>query len=183
MRVYSTRPFALGLLLMSGQRLAAQSVGRMIGYDVSHAFGDIVGTWVAPLHSSGRDWFDAGIIVAGGAAISPWDDNIDNWFVRNHDSNVWSALGVLREGGDAFSGRTITPVAAGVYVVGLVTKSQGIRDGVWGCVASYVAESVVRSQVMYRVVGRVRPDSVRGDHESRTEQTGRSIRVQPPRRQ
>jgi hypothetical protein len=35
---------------------------------------------------------------------------------------------------------------------------------VWGCVASYASESVVRSQVMYRLVGRLRPDSIRGDH-------------------
>ncbi|HEY7237464.1 MAG TPA: phosphatase PAP2 family protein [Gemmatimonadaceae bacterium] len=165
MRVYSTRSLLLGALLVAGQRAGAQSVGRMVGYDVAHAFGDVVGTWLAPFHSSGREWLDAGFVVLGAAAISPWDDNIDNWFVRNHDSNVWSAFGAFREGGAAFSGKTITPVAAGLYVVGLVTKSQGIRDGVWGCVASYVAESVVRSQVMFRLIGRERPDSVRGEHE------------------
>jgi len=47
------------------------------------------------------------------------------------------ALNEFREGGSAFAGKTITPVVAGVYVVGIVTKNRGIRDGVWGCVASY----------------------------------------------
>lgn len=142
----------------------AQSVGRMIGYDVLHAGGDIVGTWAAPFHSTTKDWVTAGLVVLGSAAISPFDDNIDNWFVRNHDSAVWSVLGEFREGGHAFAGKTITPVAAGVYVVGLVTKRRGIRDGVWGCVAAYAAESVVRSQVIYRLIGRERPDSLRSEH-------------------
>ena len=142
----------------------AQSVGRMIGYDVLHAGGDIVGTWVAPFHSTKKDWVTAGLVVLGSAAISPFDDNIDNWFVRHNDNATWSILHEFREGGQAFAGKTIAPVAAGVYVVGLVTKSRGIRDGVWGCVASYAAESVVRSQVMYRMIGRERPDSVRANH-------------------
>jgi len=136
----------------------------MVAYDVLHAGGDIVGTWAAPFHSSGRDWLGAGLVVVGGAAVSPFDDNIDNWFVRHHDNAVWSALNEFREGGSAFAGKTITPVAAGVYVVGIVTKNRGIRDGVWGCVASYASESVVRSQVMYRAVGRLRPDSLRSNH-------------------
>jgi membrane-associated phospholipid phosphatase len=151
-------------LVFAARNLGGQSVGQMVAYDVLHAGGDIVGTWAAPFHSSGRDWLGAGLVVVGSAAVSPFDDNIDNWLVRHHDNAVWSTLNEFREGGSAFAGKTITPVAAGVYVVGIVTKNRGIRDGVWGCVAAYASESVVRSQVMYRVVGRLRPDSVRTDH-------------------
>jgi len=164
MRVHSTRWIAASVLVLAARNLGGQSVGQMVAYDVLHAGGDIVGTWAAPFHSSGRDWLGAGLVVVGGAAVSPFDDNIDNWFVRHHDNAVWSALNEFREGGSAFAGKTITPVAAGVYVVGIVTKNRGIRDGVWGCVASYASESVVRSQVMYRAVGRLRPDSLRSNH-------------------
>lgn len=136
----------------------------MVAYDVLHAGGDIVGAWASPLHSSGRDWLLAGLAVVGSAAFLPVDDDIDRWFVRHHDSGVWSALKEVREGGHAFAGTTITPVAAGVYVIGLVTKNRGMRDGVWGCAASYASESVVRSQVMYRLIARERPDSGRGAH-------------------
>jgi membrane-associated phospholipid phosphatase len=152
----------------------------MIGYDVLHAGGDIVGTWVSPLHSSAKDWVTAGLIVLGSAAVSPFDDNIDNWFVRHHENGAWSALDEFREGGHAFSGKTITPVAAGVYVIGLVTKNSGIRDGVWGCVASYAAESVVRSQIMYRMIGRERPDSVRTEHVLAPSQQGDQYRFSFP---
>ena len=150
--------------VLAGRSLGGQSVGQMVAYDVLHAGGDIVGTWASPFHSSARDWLGAGLVVAGSAAITPFDDNIDNWFVRHHGNAAWSALNEFREGGSAFAGKTITPVVAGVYVVGIVTKNRGIRDGVWGCVASYASESVVRSQVMYRAVGRLRPDSLRSNH-------------------
>jgi membrane-associated phospholipid phosphatase len=71
----------------------------------------------------------------------------------------------LREGGVAFSGKTITPVVGGLYVIGLATKSTPIRDGVWGCAASYASSSIVRNYVFYEVVGRRRPDPIRGKHE------------------
>jgi membrane-associated phospholipid phosphatase len=149
--------------MLAAPTARGQSIGRMIGYDVLHAGGDIVGTWAAPFHSTPRDWLGAGAVVLGSAAISPLDDDIDRWFLRNQHNQAFSALKELREGGAAFAGKTITPAALGVYVVGLATRSEGIRDGVWGCVASYASESVVRSQVMYRLVGRLRPDSIRAD--------------------
>jgi membrane-associated phospholipid phosphatase len=142
----------------------AQSIGRMVGYDVLHAGGDIVGTWAAPFHSSSRDWLGAGAALALSGAVSPLDDDVDRWFMDHQRDAVFSSLKEFREGGRAFAGSTITPAALGVYVIGLATRSRGIRDGVWGCVASYASESVVRSQVMYRLVGRLRPDSIRGDH-------------------
>jgi len=163
-KTLSSRAIGAVLLLLTTQVAGGQSVGRMIGYDVLHAAGDAVGTWAAPFHSKTRDWLGAGAVLPGSAASSPLDDDIDRWFLRHQRNGSWSALKEFREGGHAFAGSTITPVTAGVYVVGLVTKSEGIRDGVWGCVASYASESVVRTQVMYRLIGRLRPDSVRGAH-------------------
>ena len=152
------------LLTIAGVSARAQSVGRMVTYDVLHAGGDIVGTWAAPFHAPGKDWIGAGLVVLASAAISPLDVDVDNWFVRHQDAGIWSVLHEFREGGHAFSGKTITPIAAGVYGIGIVTKNRGIRDGVWGCVASYAAESVIRSQIMYRTIGRERPDSLRSAH-------------------
>ena len=165
MKTRSSFGFVLGALLTVVPAAArAQSVGRMIGYDVLHAGGDIVGTWAAPFHSTPRDWLGAGAVLALSAAVSPLDDDIDRWFMDHQKDGVFSSLKEFREGGHAFAGSTITPAALGLYIIGVATKSRGIRDGVWGCVASYASESVVRSQVMYRLVGRLRPDSIRGDH-------------------
>lgn len=155
----------VGCVAAAVTRLAeAQSVGRMVASDVVYAAGDIVGTWLAPFHAAARDWLGAAGVVAASAAVSPLDDDIDRWFLTRQNDNVWSVLKEFREGGVAFAGKTIVPPVAVLYVVGVATKSTGIRDGVWGCVASYASESVVRSQVMYRLVGRLRPDSFRTTH-------------------
>lgn len=165
MKTHSTLRLALGASLAAlPAAVSAQSVGRTIGYDVLHAGGDIVGTWAAPFHSTARDWLGAGAALALSAAISPLDDNVDRWFMAHQKDGVFTSLKEFREGGRAFAGSTITPAALGLYVIGVATKNRGIRDGVWGCVASYASESVVRSQVMYRFVGRLRPDSIRGAH-------------------
>jgi hypothetical protein len=151
-------------VLLGAAAARAQSVGRMVAYDVLHAGGDIVGSWASAFHSTPRDWLGAGAVLGLSVVVSPLDDDIDRWFLDHQRNGAFSSLKEFREGGRAFAGTTSTPAAAGVYVVGLVTKSQGIRDGVWGCVASYASESVVRTQVMYRLVGRLRPDSIRGGH-------------------
>lgn len=165
MKTHSSFGIALGALLAAlPATVPAQSVGRMVGYDVLHAGGDIVGTWAAPFHSTARDWLGAGAVLALSAAVSPLDDDIDRWFLDHQKDAIFSPLKEFREGGHAFAGSTITPAAIGVYIIGIATKNRSIRDGVWGCVASYASESVIRSQVMYRLVGRLRPDSIRGDH-------------------
>ena len=165
MKTRSSLGIALGALLaVLPANVRAQSVGRIVGYDVLHAGGDIVGTWAAPFHSTARDWLGAGAVLALSAAVSPLDDDVDRWFMDHQKDAVFSSLKEFREGGRAFAGSTITPAALGVYIIGVATKNRGIRDGVWGCVASYASESVVRTQVMYRLVGRLRPDSIRGDH-------------------
>ena len=149
------------LLVLSASGAPGQSVGKMIEYDVRNGVVDMVEVWATPLHGKPRDWLTAFGAVAISAAISPVDDNVDRWVVAHRNDQVWSALKELREGGAAFSGKTITPVVAGLYVVGLATKSVPIRDGVWGCVASYASSSIVRNYVFYEVIGRIRPDSFR----------------------
>lgn len=151
-----------GLLLVAGWLPASgQSVGRMLVYDVRNGVVDMASVWTTPFHASGRDWLLAAGVIAGGAAMSPFDDNIDRWFLANQNSGAWSVLKELRPGGAAYSGKTITPVVAGLYVVGLATKSTPIRDGVWGCAASYASSSIVRNYVFYQAIGRVRPDSAK----------------------
>jgi membrane-associated phospholipid phosphatase len=157
------RSIVLGGALLAGSvtPARAQSVGKMLEYDVKNGVVDMVSIWGTPFHARGRDWLAAAGLVAAGAAISPFDDDVDRWFFRHQHSSAWSVLKELRPGGVAFSGKTITPVIAGLYVVGLATKNTQIRDGVWGCAASYASSSIVRNYVMYQIVGRVRPDSAK----------------------
>jgi len=154
--------FGAALLVGFPGAVHAQSVGKMLEYDVRNGVVDMVSVWATPFRGSGRDWLTTFGVIGASAAISPVDDNVDRWALAHRNESAWSALKELREGGAAYSGKTITPVVAGLYVIGLATKSTHIRDGVWGCAASYASSSIVRTYVFYETIGRQRPDPLKG---------------------
>lgn len=139
--------------------LRAQSVAQQARNDVKHAAEDIWRVWSAPARGSGRDWLAAGLLVAGAAAISPIDDDVDRWAVRDSASAAFDALRPFRRGGIFFQGAKLVPGAAAVLVAGYATNNQDLRDAIWGCGASAVSNSVARNQVVYRILRRTRPDS------------------------
>jgi hypothetical protein len=143
--------------------LPAQSVGEMVKNDVKNFGGDVWSVWTSPFRASPKDWMTTGLVVAASAGVSTFDDDVDRWMVRNEGNAAWSALKEFREGGHAFSGKYITPVAAATLVYGLATKNTKIQEGLFGCLASYTAGSVVRNYVFYYAIGRERPDSSRDD--------------------
>jgi membrane-associated phospholipid phosphatase len=102
-------------------------------------------------------------MIAGSAAISPFDDNVDRWMIRNEHNAAWGAIKELREGGRAFSGTYVTPAAGLALVYALATKNTKVQEGIFGCAASYASGSVIRNYVLYSLVGRERPDSARDD--------------------
>jgi membrane-associated phospholipid phosphatase len=180
LKIRSIPSVAACIVLSGATRMGAQTVGRMVVHDVGHAANDVVASWLAPFHANGRDWVAAGSVVAIAALISPFDDNIDRWFVANRHSTAFSWLKQLREGGHAFSGATVTPAAVAVYGIGLATKNTAIRDGVWGCAASYASESIVRTQIIYRLFGRLRPDSMRGERVPEPSEPGDQYKLSYP---
>ena len=154
----ATRIAAFTLLL--GARLAVgQSIPRMLESDVRNSVGDAWDIWTSPLRGRPADWLAAAGSLALTAAVSPIDDRVDRWAFRHRDDKNFSALDGLREGGVAFSGRTITPVAAGALVLALATRNERIQEGLFGCLTAYGASSAVRTFVVYPLVARTRPDS------------------------
>jgi membrane-associated phospholipid phosphatase len=150
------------VLVAAAQPARAQSVAQMFGTDVKNTVGDIWAVWTAPLNAGPIDWLSAGGAVAGSAALSPLDDDVDRWAVRQRDRPGWNFLDPVREGGVAFAGKTITPVAVGVLAFGLIVKSERLQEGLFGCVSSYASTSIARSFVIYPLVARTRPDTTRG---------------------
>ena len=159
----SVRALLLALMGQVGptELADAQSVGKMVLDDVTNAARDFGAIWVAPFRGSPKDYLIAGGVLAGAAALSPLDDEADRWAVRNRDRGVLDAIRPLRRGGDLYSLNKATPYVGGLYIVGLATKHRGIRDGIFGCGAAYGANTVVRHQVIYRLIGRNRPDTAR----------------------
>jgi membrane-associated phospholipid phosphatase len=138
-----------------------QSIGTMLVSDVKNTAGDVWAVWTSPFHAGPKDWLTAGAASAGSAAVSPFDDDVDRWAVRHRNDGFFNVLDPVREGGAAFSGKTITPVAIGARVVSLAIKNQPIQEGLFGCVSAYVSTSAVRTFVVYPPVARTRPDSSR----------------------
>jgi membrane-associated phospholipid phosphatase len=163
-KLTTLRTFLVALFThLNPDEAVAQSVGRMALDDVTNAARDFGAIWVAPFRGSDRDYLITGGMLAGAAALSPFDDNVDRWMVAHRDQGLLDAIKPLRRGGDFYSINKATPYVGGLYIVGLATKHRGIRDGIFGCAAAYSANTVIRHQVVYRLIGRNRPDTLR-DH-------------------
>ena len=161
MRTERLRRAALSttLLLFAAVGAHAQSIGRIVVRDVTNSAGDAWAILTSPLHGGPSDWLLAGAAFGVSAALSPWDDDVDRWAVKQRNDAVWSPLRELREGGAAFSGRQVTPVVVGLYAIGIVARSPQLREGLIGCATAYGATSAVRTFVVYPLVSRTRPDS------------------------
>jgi membrane-associated phospholipid phosphatase len=138
-----------------------QSVARQVGDDIRWAASDAWAVWTSPLEARQREWLTAAGAVGLSLVFLPIDDDIDRWAVRNADAGQLSFLRELRRGGAAYGGSRLVPVAGGAYVLAVATGNRNIRDGVFGCLASYSSSSVVRRQVFYRLISRQRPDPVK----------------------
>ena len=160
-RAFRALLLALFAPLAPSSAVGAQSVGKMVVDDVTNAARDFGAIWISPFRGSGKDYLIAGGVLAGAAALSPLDDDVDRWAVRNRDRGVLDAIRPLRRGGDFYSLNKATPYVGGLYLVGLATKHRGIRDGIFGCAAAYGANTTIRHQVVYRLIGRNRPDTLR----------------------
>ena len=152
---------AVSGLLLGAPVANAQSVGRMLVDDFTWVAQDIGRVFIAPFGADGKDYLIAGGVLGASALISPWDDNVDRWAVANNDRGLLHSLKPFRAGGDLYSLNKATPYVIGLYAVGIATKHRGLRDGIMGCAAAYTANTTLRHQVIYRIIGRNRPDTVR----------------------
>jgi membrane-associated phospholipid phosphatase len=134
----------------------------MLGTNIKHSAGDVWDVWSSPVRGEPDDWLYALGVVAGSAGISLVDAGVDRLAIKQSNGAGWSLLKPFREGGVAFSGRFLTPLALGALAVGVATRNTRLQEGLLGCAAAYAASSAVRTYVIYPVIGRTRPDSSRG---------------------
>ena len=85
-KLTTLRTFLVALFThLNPEEAGAQSVGRMAVDDITNAARDFGAIWVAPFRGSRQDYLLAGGTLAGAAALSPFDDNVDRWMVANRD--------------------------------------------------------------------------------------------------
>jgi membrane-associated phospholipid phosphatase len=152
------RFLVLGATLACARVADAQSVGKMLEDDVTHAAKDILAVWSSPFDAKGRDWLIAGASFAAFGASMFADKGVSNWAIRNEGSDLFRAIKPFRRGGWLFSGKTVIPPVAAVYVLGIAFKNQDMRDFVTGCLSGYAAQSYVRKAAA-SAFGRARPDT------------------------
>ncbi|HEX5970422.1 MAG TPA: phosphatase PAP2 family protein [Gemmatimonadaceae bacterium] len=152
---------ALVLALLAARAASAQSVGRMVVDDVKWVAQDVAAIWLSPFRGDAGDYALTAGILAGSAALSVVDDNVDRWALAHRDEGLLKAIGPVRRGGDLYTLNKAVPIVGGAYVLALATKNRGVRDGIMGCAASYTAGTTLRHLVVYNVIGRDRPDTVR----------------------
>jgi len=160
------RTLVLAVLLLAvgvWPAAAQKAVLPMIGKDIEHMARDIWAVWTSPFDAHPHDMLTGLFVLGAGVAISPIDDDVDRWAVRNADASVFDVLEPFRKDGVLYGGGRLAPVAGALYVTGIITKNQKLRDGVTGCGATWLSNNVLRRQVLYRLVGRERPDPTRGN--------------------
>lgn len=157
------RVLASAAALLTLTRVAsAQSVGKMLGDDFKNAGKDVVAIWGSPFDASGRDWaLTAAAFGAFGVSMFA-DQSVSDWAIESKNGGFFRALDPVRRGGVLFSGKYVVPPVAAVYLIGLATKNQDLRDFVMGCMSSWGAQSAIRKSV-YLLVGRARPDTLSND--------------------
>ena len=159
MRFYTIAAMAF---VCAGQA-TAQSVGRQLQSDFKHAGKDVWAVYKAPSNGSGKDWATfAGAMALTGASMV-LDKPVERWARNNDSAAAFKVIKPLRRGGWLFSGKYVVPPVAALYIVGLATNNQNIRDGVMGCAASWLAQSPPR-RMFYRLVGRRRPQTAPDDN-------------------
>lgn len=151
----------LALLALGAPEARSQSVAQIVGSDVKHAAQDFAAIWTSPLRGSGKDYLIVAGVLGAAALVSPMDDEVDRWAIDNEEKGFLKSIKPFRRGGDFYSINELTPYVAGLYVIGVATKHQGIRDGIFGCVAAYGANTTIRHQVVYRLIGRDRPETIK----------------------
>lgn len=149
------------LVVLCAPDARSQSVAQIVGSDVKHAAQDFAAIWTSPLRGSGKDYLIVAGVLGAAALVSPLDDNVDRWAIENRDKGFLDAIRPFRRGGDFYSINELTPYVAGLYVIGVATNHQGIRDGIFGCAAAYGANTTIRHQLLFRVIGRDRPETIR----------------------
>ena len=158
------RNFLIAAALLGGASVSkAQSVGKMLKDDWGNMGKDVWAVWSSPFDASGRDWALVGATLAASAAMLPADKPMERWAQRNENASGLKFLDPLRRRGILFSGKYVVPPALGLYVVGVATKNQAIRDGVMGCAASWGSTGIAR-RVVYLAIGRERPDTSPDDN-------------------
>lgn len=169
-RACTTRlPLALAALplLLCSVPAAAQSIPRKAFDDVRHALGDMFWVYTSPLHADRGDLATLGLIATGTGLAAIYDDELDAWILRNPESAPMKLIDPFREDHgwqlyDLGSSSLLVRTGGVLWIAGLLTGWDDLRDAGIGCAAAEQAQTYVRHGV-YQLLARRRPLGAEGD--------------------
>jgi membrane-associated phospholipid phosphatase len=153
------------IALLAGLSLAPLPVGAQrilhnAWSDVKTGLTDVGYVWTAPLHMSKRDLNGLAVVAGTTAVALAFDDNLQDWLRAHPESVPVEAVSWFREdrGGEELGDIWMFIRGSGViWLVGLATGSETLRDAATGCVAAGIAQTLPRRLVLYNLVKRTRP--------------------------
>ncbi|HEX7118437.1 MAG TPA: phosphatase PAP2 family protein [Longimicrobiales bacterium] len=154
---------SIAILLGLRPATAQESRWATLRDDVENMVGDAFHIWAAPVRVDGSDL--AGLAALGGATVlvGIFDDEIQDWFRENPGSLPVRALGPLRQSQPLSQlgyTRTLVVLSGGLYLFGLATRSEGVREAGIGCLTADLTNTAAR-HLLARLLGRLRPQYTR----------------------
>jgi len=130
----------------------------LMKYDGQSAFGGIKKAYTAPLKWQKDDFITAGAVVAGTAALYIFDEETNEYFVKQGEK----APSAVRDFGWYFgSPQNNYGITGAVYLVGLFTKNEKIRKTGVLMISAATASGIIQS-ISKTAVGRARPSAEEG---------------------
>jgi hypothetical protein len=158
-----SRILALGALLAAhGAPVAAQRGLGPEQQDIRDLSGDVWSVWTSPGRIRANDLIPSALAMATIGVTARFDSATHAWMSDHDGSGVMIMLSPAREHSritayELGSGFYLLPISGGLYVVGRLSHSEGLRDAGLGCAAGHLSSLGIRL-VSYHVLGRERPE-------------------------
>ncbi len=151
------KPFVLALLCCiisaHAQTQASASIPKTIGKDITHVAQGAGRVLTSPLRWHGREWARFGAVIGGTFALSFLDEEVNEFFLRNHGKTADKFADIGVEYGEP---RTVVILTGSVYVVGLIAQNEWLRESAVILTGALLPAGLIQTASKI-TVGRARP--------------------------
>ena len=137
------------------------SIPARVVTDVSHTIQGTARTFTSPLRWQKKDWVIFSSILAGTAALTLVDKEVNDFLLRNRSETADKLTDVGNEYGEP---RTIVIVTGAAYAIGLFSDNDWLRETAVILTASLVPTGTLQTATKISI-GRARPKSGFGRYE------------------
>jgi hypothetical protein len=146
---------------------AAQSLPKKVFNDFKYAATDVFYLYTFPFHMGSSGALTMGVVTAATGVTLLLDDELDRWIVMHPSSVPMDLIKPFRVDQSPNlealgSGSLMIQFSGGLYLLGLISGSDDLRDAGIGCATAEKSQSMMRA-ALYKLVSRPRPMIAEGD--------------------